>query len=276
MIFPLLVALSIAAAPAGPDPAEAAARAWMATPPAALAERLEREPALVPQALGALGQALGAADRTLSHEAGEYLIQCSRGRSGALARRGTWSPADVQALLTLDLVTPGRFVADAGFRSAFSPCCLAIWILPVRRACGTTFSSRSIRLKGSTSRRPRRSKAPGAPCHGRARRGGAVRGRPAVRRRGGEALERVGLLAAVRLLRHCGGGVLPLRGPPGGAQAHLLVLTDLPLRRALESRARGLGIHLLETYGRGYSPWPRDPFSLVRTPAGGVLVLVRP
>jgi hypothetical protein len=59
-------------------------------------------------------------------------------------------------------------------------------------------------------------------------------------------------------------------------QRTLIVLTDQPLHHALEARARALGVRLLETRGHSFSPWPRDPFSLVRTPAGGVLVLVRP
>jgi hypothetical protein len=56
----------------------------------------------------------------------------------------------------------------------------------------------------------------------------------------------------------------------------LIVLADPPLRGALEARARTLGVRLLDTHGHAFSPWPRDPFSLVRTPAGGLLVLVRP
>jgi hypothetical protein len=59
-------------------------------------------------------------------------------------------------------------------------------------------------------------------------------------------------------------------------QRTLIVLTDSPLRERLEPRARVLKIHLLDTYGRPYSPWPRDPFSLVHTKKGGVRVLVRP
>jgi len=59
-------------------------------------------------------------------------------------------------------------------------------------------------------------------------------------------------------------------------QRTLIVLADPPLHRALTAQARALGIRLLETRGHSFSPWPRDPFSLVRTPAGGVLVLVRP
>jgi len=56
----------------------------------------------------------------------------------------------------------------------------------------------------------------------------------------------------------------------------LLVLIDPPLRRALEPRAAALRLRLLETRGRSYSPWPRDPFSLVRSAEGGVVVVVRP
>jgi len=277
MIFPLLVALSIAAAPAGPDPAEAAARAWMATPPAALAERLEREPALVPQALGALGQALGAADRTLSHDVSEYLIQCSRARSGALAKRGTWSPADVQALLTLDLVTPGRFVADAGFRSRV----LALLprdldpsgparlrddlLLALNQIEGIDFAA-SEAIESGWGAVPRQSAARRVPYTAGLRfddeaersLSASIYSLPSAFF---DTAAADAFLSAVR---------------KAAPKRTILVLTDLPLYRALEGRAHSLGIHLLETYGRGYSPWPRDPFSLVRTPAGGVLVLVRP
>jgi hypothetical protein len=281
MIFPFLAALLAAAAPAGPAPAEAAARAWMATPPAALAERLEREPALVPQALGALGQALGAADRTLSHDAGEYLIQCSRARSGALAKRGTWSPADVQALLTLDLVTPGRFVADAGFRSRVlalmprdldpaadptaGPRLRDDLLLALNQIEGIDFAA-SEAIESAWGAVPRQSAARRVPY--------------TAGLRFDDEAERP-LSASVYSLPSAffdtaAADAFLSAVHQAAPKRTILVLTDLPLHRALESRARSLGIHLLETYGRAYSPWPRDPFSLVRTPAGGVLVLVRP
>jgi hypothetical protein len=57
----------------------------------------------------------------------------------------------------------------------------------------------------------------------------------------------------------------------------LIVLIDPPLHRALAARAAALRLRLLETPGgRSYSPWPRDPFSLVRSAQGGVVVVVRP
>ncbi len=49
----------------------------------------------------------------------------------------------------------------------------------------------------------------------------------------------------------------------------IIVLTDLPLRAPLR-------LQRIDTRGRSFSPWPRDPFSLVRSPTGGVVVVVRP
>lgn len=56
----------------------------------------------------------------------------------------------------------------------------------------------------------------------------------------------------------------------------LIVLTDSPLKERLAPRAKALGLRLLDTHGRAYSPWPRDPFTLVHAKGGGVRVLVRP
>ena len=67
------------------------------------------------------------------------------------------------------------------------------------------------------------------------------------------------LLAAVRAL---------------APRRRLLVLADPPMRLALAARARALGVDLLETHA-AYSPWPRDPFSLVHQD-GRVVALVRP
>lgn len=72
--------------------------------------------------------------------------------------------------------------------------------------------------------------------------------------------------------------VLPLLGAVRAAHPDrpLVVLTDGPLRAALASAGGALRLRLLETWGRPFSPWPRDPISLLRTASGGALVLVRP
>ena len=56
----------------------------------------------------------------------------------------------------------------------------------------------------------------------------------------------------------------------------ILVFSDLPLSRALAPVAERLGARVLETYGWGFTPWTRDTFSLLRSPAGGMLALARP
>lgn len=60
----------------------------------------------------------------------------------------------------------------------------------------------------------------------------------------------------------------------------LVVLADLALRQALAETADGLpllgGIHWIETHGRPYSPWPRDPFTTARLPDGGLVLVERP
>jgi hypothetical protein len=61
-----------------------------------------------------------------------------------------------------------------------------------------------------------------------------------------------------------------------GPDRTLIVLTDSPLKEGLARRAKALGLRLLDTQGRPYSPWPRDPFTLAHARKGGVRVLVRP
>jgi hypothetical protein len=66
-------------------------------------------------------------------------------------------------------------------------------------------------------------------------------------------------------------GIDMIAGP-----SEILVLADLTMVRALRAAPLPRGVHLLDTYGRPYTPWPRDPFSLVRNGAGRVIALARP
>ena len=84
----------------------------------------------------------------------------------------------------------------------------------------------------------------------------------------------LGLLVAVLLLQPQAAEAFLKGARKAAPDRTLIVLTDLPLRRRLEKS--NLTLRLLETYGRPYSPWPRDPFSLVRAPSGAVRALVRP
>jgi hypothetical protein len=67
------------------------------------------------------------------------------------------------------------------------------------------------------------------------------------------------------------------RAAPG---RELVVLADLPMREALAELTAGLeaagGVHWIDTHGRPYSPWPRDPFTTARLPDGGLVLVERP
>lgn len=193
-----------------------------------------------------------------------------------LAKQGSWSPADVQALLGALLVDPERFAQDAAFRArvlpqlsreldpSVPPALRDDLLEELNQVRGVDFAASDAieRAWGAVPRRAADRKA--AP--GKLRVDDDV-AKPLVASVYSlpsfffTADEADAFLAGVRK-------VAPKR--------ELIVLTDLPLRRRLEPRAKELGVRLLETYGRPYSPWPRDPFSLVRTAAGGVRVLIRP
>jgi hypothetical protein len=55
----------------------------------------------------------------------------------------------------------------------------------------------------------------------------------------------------------------------------IVVLTDPLLAGEIGTEARRLNVDLLRTYQSGYTPWPRDTFTFLRSP-GHVFVLVRP
>ncbi|HUP43546.1 MAG TPA: hypothetical protein VM599_10075, partial [Thermoanaerobaculia bacterium] len=58
-------------------------------------------------------------------------------------------------------------------------------------------------------------------------------------------------------------------------ERELVVLADLPMRRRIEQGAVAR-VHWLDTHGRPYSAWPRDPFSTARLPGGGLVLVERP
>jgi hypothetical protein len=60
-------------------------------------------------------------------------------------------------------------------------------------------------------------------------------------------------------------------------QRDLVVLSNPPLiDRLQEALASEIPLHLIDTHGRRYTPWPRDPFAVVSSPDGPVTFVVRP
>lgn len=200
-----------------------------------------------------------------------------RGRALA-ARGGPWSLADVQGLAALQLVDPERFVADEAFRKrvlavlpgtldpSVPPGLRDALLLELNQVRGVDFAA-SEEIETAWGAAPRRSS------------GRRVAFDPVGQRFDPDVAGRLtasvysipsfffdaataeAFLAAVRA---------------ASPERTLVVLTDDPLRSLLAARARDLRISLVDTHGRAYSPWPRDPFSLTRAKGGGVRVLVRP
>jgi hypothetical protein len=227
-----------------------------------------------PGRAGAAGAAGAAADRPIA----DYLAAWGRERGRELARRGSWTAAEAADLAAQQLVDPQRFVAEPAFRS---------WVLALLP----------------------RELDPAAPARLRDDLLLELERLPAIDFAAAEALEDAwGAAPRPSAERLSAYGGEPLRfdddagapiaasvfslpsaffDPPVAAaflnavrsmspHRDLVALVDLPMRRYLEKCCRSPRLHLLETYGRSFSPWPRDPMSLVRRPDGGVVVLVRP
>ncbi len=202
----------------------------------------------------------------------------ARERGRALARRGSWSHEDVLALLALQLVDPERFATEEGFRrrvlaslpqafAATAPAGLRdALLLELNQVRGFDFDASDTieHAWGAVPRRAAERRVDFAPADQRfdadteGRLAASVYSLPSLFFDGAVA---EAFLSAVRA---------------ADPERTLIVLADSPLRDHLEGRAKALRLHLLDTHGRPYSPWPRDPFSLVHTKASGVRVLARP
>jgi hypothetical protein len=221
---------------------------------------------------------LMADDAGLAQRAADDLAAAARARGLALGRRGAWSHEEVLSLLAQQLVEPERFVADEGFRRRVvgllpraldpaTPAALRDALLQeLNQVRGFDFAASETveRAWGAVPRRSAERRVPFVP--GAQRFDADVEGRldasvyslpsfffdlPAT----------AAFLTAVHA---------------AAPERTLVVLTDSPLREGLAPLAPGLHLRLLDTYGRPYSPWPRDPCTLVHTRDGAVRVLVRP
>jgi hypothetical protein len=273
----LLAALLIgAAAPPAPLPV-----ILPAVPPAEFAAGLAREPARLSAALAPLARALASSDGALSRRAADYLAAAVRARQRDLAGRGVWTHDDVLVVVTLQLVDPERFVADAAFRRR------VLALLPRELDPQTPAALRDAQLAELNQVRG----FDFAASEEVERAWGAIPRRAAERRlpfaASGQRFDAdvAGRLAASVYSLPSFFFDLPAADAflsavrAAAPERTLVVLTDSPLREGLAGRAAALHLHLLDTYGRAYSPWPRDPFTLVHSSAGAggaVRVLVRP
>ena len=273
-VLPAVEAFPAAASAAGD--ARVAMRRWS---PTVVEDLLARRPELVAQHLADLADGLASPDPELARETADYLVEVVQARLQRLVNAPAAAGAD--GLLPLLLVDPGRFERDAVFRARV----VALW---PRALEGGVVPPRSLRprLLTEINRLPELDYEVSEKLEAG---WGMVPRSSAERRRdppGAFAFEDdlsrpiaasiysfpsdlIDLASATRLL-----GAVRALDP----RRELLVMTDLQL---FPAEAPGAGPaappwEALPTFGRLFSPWPRDPLSLVRRPDGGVMVLVRP
>jgi hypothetical protein len=226
--------------------------------------------------LALLGFAGLAAPASPPSESEDYLRRV-REEARALASRKSWTPEEVQRLAALQLVDPERFVSNAAFRSrilsllpqaldpAVPPALRDVLLDELNQVRGIDFAA-SEAIESAWGAVPRRSagrklEAPRSPRFADDVESPLTASVYSLPSFFFDAAAAEPFLSAVRA---------------ADPKRTLIVFTDRPLRDRLEERARALGVQLLDTHRRPYSPWPRDPFSLVRGPEGNVLVLSRP
>ncbi len=190
-----------------------------AVSPEQMESRLAADPASLPATAAALGRALEGASRS---KAADYLATLARARCRRLAHQGSWTPSDLQALLTIQLADPERFVNEPAFRSrvleilphtldSSSPARLRDDLLfELNQVRGIDFAA-SEAIEAGWGAVPRRALERRIDFP-------EIHRRPSpLLRRGRKPARRLGLFPAVVLLRPGRGGGLPRRGPASRA-----------------------------------------------------------
>lgn len=241
--------------------------------PAALAAELLANPGLFESILQPLSSALAAAGPET--DVPDYLAALSRAAARQVAATGPpWSTRQLDLLLTILLVHPGRFGLDAEFRQRVAAILPQAMDLSTPQAFRDALLMELNRVDGVDFDISERTEVG---WHA-ARRASAARERPFER--GHLHFADEGTIAA---------SLFSLPSPYVNPQEagrlldavralaperEILVLTDGPVAEALAGRDEHTW--LLDTHGRPYTPWPRDPLLFARTSEGRVVLVERP
>ncbi len=269
-----VVLLSMLAGPVQARPAVSPGKIMDTVPAAVMAATVLDDPAQRLQVMATFAEEIADAAQSC---AAKYMVAVGRAVGTELARRG--APAtdeQVSIWLNVLLVDNTRFVTDAEFRAAVS------------------------------SNLPR-ALSPLLPTPLRRRILGALNGTPGV---GFDLSERLELAAGEARrdssshelefaeervsVSHDGRIVSSVFSLPSGyyrpgevrdflralsdmaPEREILVLADAGVRDEIEQESLGTHVHLLDTHGRTYSPWARDPILPDLDSSGSVVILQRP
>jgi hypothetical protein len=244
-----------------------------------LEKGLTEHPALEVTAMELLAAALGSSSSPRTERLQSFIAEMAASRSRRIGSSGgSWRPVEYEGLLRMQFVDPDRFVSDEIFRERvldLLPAALDtqipkglkdLLLFSVNNVPGIDFAA-SERIESTWKAVPRASRERETAFDPQSFRFNDDYTLPieaTVYSLPSNFFDAAEVIVFLKNLRD----VSPRR--------EILVLVDLPLREQLSTAAAGLGIHLIETHGRSYTPWPRDPFSLVRRNDEGVMALVRP
>jgi len=189
--------------------------------------------------------------------------------------RPDWPNAQVDSLLVMLLIDPRRFVYDADFRDHVFPVLLDGMAPEVPMAARERLLNQLNIMPGFDFGMSEKVEV----AWGVVPR--ASRSREVLFRSFGD---RFGQSTAIRASIYSLPGYFDyeeaaafLRGVHDFApQRDVVVLSNRPLIDRLRPLAGEIRLHLIDTHGRRFTPWPRDPFAVVNSPDGPVTFVVRP
>lgn len=243
--------------------------------PEAFEQKLESSPELTSETMTAFADVIDRGER--SREAIDYLAAAARSRSYRLSARGEpWERQACSELLGILFVDPERFVTRSAFRDRIldivrhglhprtDPTLRDLLLFSVNHVPGVDFeASERIELAWGAARRSSD------------RREREYRAEDALHADDVATPIEASVYSLPSAFFEAGEARAFLEGVRNAAPERMLVaLVDLPLLEKLhdlDSR-----VSFLETFGRDYTPWIRDPLSLVSRRDGGVTVLIRP
>lgn len=252
------------------DPADELAAAFLA------------DRSVAAEVLPRLADALAQGDPLPEQTAGE-IASLGRALSRRIAAQGPpWGEASIDLLLTTLLVHPLRFVEEPDFRERVTRGVLPTALDPaIPVALRDQLLAELNRVRGVDFEISGRVEL----AWGAARRSTAERRVPAsavdeavVAEDGRIEATLLSLPSSTVATEEAKALVAALEILDPGRS--LLVLTDGVVLDALEGRSRGANSHLLDSHGRAYTPWPRDPLLIAHrrgtTTSEGVLLIARP
>lgn len=223
--------------------------------PETLVAQLLAEPSMIPPTMRAFGEAL-LTDRSLD----DYLPQLAL----AYAKR---ADAELPLLTIFQFVDPMRYLEDRAFRTridALLPRTLNADVDAQLRAAALHEMNDVLRVDFEVAERAAR--AWGFETRDTAARRVAFDAK-SLRMPDDRSPIETSIFSLNANFFTAGEATTFLRAVRASTKRRILVLTDLPLP--------SLGVDVIDTHGRAFTPWPRDPFTIARD-AKGIVFVNRP